>query len=166
MALGHRGLQSIYHSDRAKECTIRTVHRNTCESCTAHCPVFFLGNVPQGSNYCASLHSLPPAKYKPLGLTAARKAVTCKHNHPPTSPTHLPRDSGNGCSWVRPRPRLPNSYLLDSFKVRKEKVSVIVGHLVLQHRDQPLQAHPSINTFLRKRFQCPISFSAQPQKER
>lgn len=56
-----------------------------------------------------------------------------------------------------------SSYLLDGFKVRKEKVSVIVGHLVLQHRDQPLQAHPSINTFLREGFQCPISF---PAKER
>lgn len=54
-----------------------------------------------------------------------------------------------------------SSYLLDGFKVRKEKISVIVGHLVLQHRDQPLQAHPSINTLLRKGFQCPISFPAQ-----
>lgn len=65
-----------------------------------------------------------------------------------------------------PDPNLLSLYLLDGFEVRKEKVSVIVGHLVLQHRDQPLQAHPSINTLLRKRFQLPISFPAQPQKER
>lgn len=51
-------------------------------------------------------------------------------------------------------------YLLNGFKVRDKKVSVVVGHLILQHRHQSLQAHPCVNTFLRKRFQSSIGFPA------
>lgn len=95
-----------------------------------------------------------PTLNKCVELTAAGKAETTLSNQTHTSPRIQGMDAArSGFS----------SYLLDGFKVRKEKVSVIVGHLVLQHRDQPLQAHPSINTFLRKGFQCPISF---PAKER
>lgn len=57
-------------------------------------------------------------------------------------------------------------YLLDGFKVGDEEISVVVGHLVLQHRHQPFQTQPSINVLLGKRFQGPVSLSAQPQGKR
>lgn len=131
--------------------SIRTVHRNW-EKCTTHCPVFPWKYVP-GQQLLCQPGFLTSAKYKCVGLTAAGKAETTLSNQ-----THISPQDIQGMDAARSD---FSSYLLDGFKVRKEKISVIVGHLVLQHRDQPLQAHPSINTLLRKGFQCPISFPAQ-----
>lgn len=112
------------------------------------------GEMSQGSNYCASLGSYPQQS---ANVWAHSSWESGDHPVQPV-PYISPRFQGMGAARSG-----FSSYLLDGFKVRKEKVSVIVGHLVLQHRNQPLQAHPSINTFLRKGFQCPISF---PAKER
>lgn len=152
MALGHAGLQSISHGDRTKECPSGQL---------------------TGTGKAAPLTVLFPLETRP------RAAITVPAWAPTLSQVQM---CGAHSSWesrdhpVQPVPHIFSgiqgmdaarsgfrSYLLDGFKVRKEKVSVIVGHLVLQHGDQPFQAHPSINTFLRKGFQCPISF---PAKER
>lgn len=59
-ALGHMGQQSIFHSERTVECAIKDKsQKQEKESCTVHCPVFSTENMPQGSNYCASLCSHP-----------------------------------------------------------------------------------------------------------
>lgn len=150
MALGHVGLQSISHWERTKDCPSGQF-TETGKSA----PLTVLsspGNMCQGSNYCASLGSYPQQ------MCGAHSSWESRDHSVQPDPYISPRIQGMDAARSD-----FSSYLLDGFKVRKEKISVIVGHLVLQHRDQPLQAHPSINTFLRKGFQCPISF---PAKER
>lgn len=43
-------------------------------------------------------------------------------------------------------------YLLNGLKIRDEKISVIVRHLVLQYRHQALQSHACVNALLGQRL--------------
>ena len=52
-------------------------------------------------------------------------------------------------------------YLLNGFKVGNEEVSVIVGHLVLQDRDQALQTHTRVNALLGQRLQLRLRLSGE-----
>ena len=55
-------------------------------------------------------------------------------------------------------------YLLNGLEVGNEEVSVIVGHLVLQDRDQALQAHTGVNALLGQRLQLRLRLSGEGHK--
>lgn len=52
-------------------------------------------------------------------------------------------------------------YLLNGLEVRDEQVGVIVGHLVLENRDQAFQTHPCVDALLRQRLQLRLRLSAE-----
>lgn len=56
-------------------------------------------------------------------------------------------------------------YRLNGFEVRDEEVSVVVGHLVLQHGHQALQTHPCVDALLRQRLQLRLRLSEQRVEE-
>lgn len=88
-ALGHTGLQSISHSERTKECAIRTVHRKHMGKLHRSLSrVFPQKHAPRQQLLCQPVF-LPSAKYKPSRLTAAGKAETCRHNHPIQPVPHI-----------------------------------------------------------------------------
>lgn len=89
-ALGHTGLQSISHSERTKECAIRTVHRKHMGKLHRSLSrVFPQKHAPRQQLLCQPVF-LPSAKYKPAGsqqLGKQRPAdITTPSNQSHTSP--------------------------------------------------------------------------------